>query len=71
MSFFSSFSQRATGDEQMDSPESDPDQLFRTLDQFHQINLLFSRVRGLLKRTILRDMTPGTSYHLLDLGAGS
>jgi len=71
MTFFRTFEHRATESEQMDLQDSDESLLFNTLDQFHQINLLFSRVRGLLRRTILQDMQPGRSYHLLDLGAGA
>lgn len=71
MSFLASFNKRATADELMDQPDCDEQQLFRTLDQFHGINVLFSRVRGLLKRTLLADMQPGIEYHLLDLGAGA
>ena len=55
----------------MDLPDCDEGQLIRTLDQFHGINRLFSRVRGLLKKTILADMEPGRGYHLIDLGAGA
>lgn len=65
------FSTRATEDEEMDLPDCDPEKLARTLDQFHQINRLFSRVRTLLRQTILTDMQPGQSYHLVDLGAGA
>lgn len=55
----------------MDQPDCDPEQLFRTLDQFKGINILFSRVRKLLRQTVLKDMKPGTRYHLVDLGAGA
>lgn len=55
----------------MDQPDCDSDQLFRTLDQFEGINILFSRVRGLLRQTVLSDMEPGKKYHLVDLGAGA
>lgn len=68
---FSDFQSRAVDDEIMDLPDCDEAQLFRTLDQFHGINRLFSRVRGLLTRTILADMKPGTLRHLVDLGAGA
>lgn len=71
ITFFRSFRQRATGAERMDLPDCDEDQLFRTLDQFHGINVLFSRVRGLLKRNVLDDMQSGRAYHLVDLGAGA
>ena len=71
MNFFSSFHHRATDAELMDQPDCDEDQLFRTLDQFHGINVLFSRVRPLLRRTLLAEMTPGEPYHLIDLGAGA
>ena len=71
MSFFGKFKQRATDDELMDLPESDVQQLCRTLDQFRGINTLFSRVRPLLHQTILNDMQPGRTYHLVDLGAGA
>lgn len=69
--FHSSFRTRATGDELMDHPDCDEAQLFRTLDQFHGINRLFSRVRKLLTDTVLTDMQPDFSYHLVDLGAGA
>ncbi|MCC5844741.1 MAG: FAD-dependent monooxygenase [Verrucomicrobia bacterium] len=65
------FSRRATEAERMDSPDCDPAQLNRTLDQFHQINRLFSRARGLLTETVLADMQPGRAFHLVDLGAGA
>jgi len=55
----------------MDQADCDLDQLYRTLDQFTGINVLFSRVRGLLKQTVLKDMEPGRTYHLIDLGAGA
>ena len=55
----------------MDRPDCDPDKLNRTLGQFHHINRLFSRTRSLLKHTVLADMQPGQSYHLVDLGAGA
>jgi len=71
MSFFSSFQHRATDAELMDLPDCDEEQLFRTLDQFHGINVLFSQVRPLLRRTILDDMRPDDAYHLIDLGAGA
>lgn len=71
LTFFDSFKTRATGDELMDLPDCDEGQLIRTLDQFHGINRLFSRVRGLLNKTILADMEPGTPAHLIDLGAGA
>ncbi len=71
MNVFQTFKHRAEEEEQMDRPDSDAARLCRTLDQFHQINVLFSRVRGLLKRTLLQDMRPGEAYHLLDLGAGA
>lgn len=63
--------QRAQESELMDSLDSDEQKLFRTLDQFHGINRLFSRVRGLLHQTILAHMQPGHAYHLVDLGAGA
>ncbi|MEX2607598.1 MAG: methyltransferase domain-containing protein [Kiritimatiellia bacterium] len=69
--FFESFQTRATNDELMDLADCDEGQLFRTLDQFHGVNRLFSRVRGLLNKTILADMKPGTPAHLIDLGAGA
>jgi len=65
------FSHRAIEAEKMDSPDCDPDALKRTLDQFHQINRLFSRTRRLLKETVLADMESGRGYHLVDLGAGA
>jgi 2-polyprenyl-3-methyl-5-hydroxy-6-metoxy-1,4-benzoquinol methylase len=68
---FSDFRTRATEDELMDHPDCDGAQLFRTLDQFHGINRLFSRVRGLLARTVLADIRPGSPRHLIDLGAGA
>ncbi|MCC5847697.1 MAG: methyltransferase domain-containing protein [Verrucomicrobia bacterium] len=71
MSFFAQFQDRARDEEQMDHPDCDPTQLFRTLDQFHGINRCFSRARGLLRRTFLADMQPGRRYHLVDLGAGA
>lgn len=71
MNFFSSFDVRATEAECMDLPDCDESRLFHTLDQFHRINLLLSRVRGLLKKTVLKQMKPGTSYHLVDLRAGA
>jgi len=71
LAFFASFDRRADEEELMDLPDGDEAHLFRTLDQFHDINRLFSRVRGLLKRTVLADMRPGTQYHLVDLGAGA
>lgn len=71
MKFFDQFKHRATDAEQMDSLSSDESMLIRTLDQFHQINMLFSRVRGLLRQTILKELKPGHAYHLLDLGAGA
>ena len=71
MRFFSSFEHRATDQELMDLPDSDEAKLLNTLDQFHGINQVFSRVRSLLKRTILNEMKPGTAYHLVDLGAGA
>lgn len=71
MKFPSRFAERATEEELMDRPDCDERRLVRTLDQFHDINRLFSRVRGLLKRTVLADMVPGRDYRLLDLGAGA
>lgn len=71
MSFFGQFKRRATDDELMDLPGSDVKQLYRTLDQFRGINSLFSRVRPLLRQTLLADMQPGRQYHLVDLGAGA
>lgn len=68
---FADFHTRATENERMDLPDCDEAQLYRTLDQFHGINRLFSQVRGLLTRTILSDMQPATPYHLVDLGAGA
>lgn len=65
------FSLRARESELMDQPDCDPEKLTRTLDQFHQINRLFSRVRPLLRETVLTDMQPGQPYHLVDLGAGA
>ncbi len=62
---------RATDAELMDLPDSDEARLFRTLDQFASINLLFSRVRPLLRRHVLDRIPPGTPCHLVDLGAGA
>lgn len=69
--FFGGFRQRETGEEAMDLPDSDVDRLFRTLDQFGGVNRLFSRVRGLLRGTVLADMHRGRAFHLVDLGAGA
>jgi len=71
MTFFTQFKQRATDEELMDQPDCDLQHLYKTLDQFKGINILFSRVRGLLKQTVLADMQPGRDYHLVDLGAGA
>lgn len=71
MKILNQFRERATDAELMDLPESDVRQLRRTLDQFAGINILFSRVRPLLRQTILKDMQPGRAYHLVDLGAGA
>jgi ubiquinone/menaquinone biosynthesis C-methylase UbiE len=65
------FSKRSTDAELMDLPDADEARLFRTLDQFQHINRVFSQVRPLLRKTILRDMQPGTDYHMIDIGAGA
>ena len=65
--------ERAEAPELMDMPETDNRKLLNTLRQFRLTNLLFSRSRALLTRTLLADMrqAPGRAYTLLDLGAGS
>jgi len=64
------FSKRITTPELMDDPNCDEILLFRTLDQFRIVNRLFSRYQRLLTKTILQDMQPGRTYHLVDVGAG-
>ena len=66
-------STRANIPELMDDPHSDPRLLANTLGQFRLINLLFSPVRRLLKKQVLKSMmrAPQREHHLVDLGAGS
>jgi 2-polyprenyl-3-methyl-5-hydroxy-6-metoxy-1,4-benzoquinol methylase len=65
-------STRYDGPELMDAPDCDPEQLYRTLDQFGWMNVWVSRYRTCLKRWIVSDMEkdPSRAYHLVDLGAG-
>ncbi|SIQ28271.1 Methyltransferase domain-containing protein [Alkalispirochaeta americana] len=61
----------------MDDTLSDPTLLGRTLNQFSLINLLFSRMRGLVRQFILDDIIAsgphreGTPISVLDVGAGA
>jgi 2-polyprenyl-3-methyl-5-hydroxy-6-metoxy-1,4-benzoquinol methylase len=61
-----------TDKEIMDRADADPDQLHRTLRQFHWINFLFSASRPLLREHFFSMMIqdPTRSYTLLDVGAG-
>lgn len=65
------FSTRSTACEEMDLPDSDPQKLERTLTQFESINRVFSRVRPLLRCTVLADLRGRTSARLVDLGSGA
>ncbi len=69
---FPDFSRRANLIEKMDRPDCPEDQLFRTLDQFEQVNRLFSRYRTLLNHYLLADMAqnPAHPHRMVDLGAG-
>lgn len=66
--------ERSTAPEIMDDPGSDPELLERTLGQLVLVNRLLSRMRGLLRRHLLRDMAergePGRTWSVLDVGAG-
>lgn len=64
---------RATVPELMDSPESDPRELARTLRLFGLVNRTAARVRYVLKKNVIRVMqqAPDRQYHLIDLGAGA
>jgi 2-polyprenyl-3-methyl-5-hydroxy-6-metoxy-1,4-benzoquinol methylase len=57
----------------MDDPGSDLHILEETLRQFALVNLLFTRIRYLLRRHILREIykRPDRTYHVADLGAGA
>lgn len=67
---FPDLSTRADIDELMDISDCDTDYLLRTVKQFAVINRMVSAYRRLLNRYLLNDMTPGTTYHVVDLGAG-
>ena len=71
--FTADLRRRHDGDELMDDPGSDREQLHRTLQQFALLNRWFARYRTLLSRWVLADMlqAPQRQYHLLDLGAGA
>ena len=61
-----------TDKEIMDRADADPEQLHRTLRQFHWINYLFSASRTLLREHFFSMMVqdPTRRYTLLDVGAG-
>ena len=67
---FPDFSQRWTGQEEMDSPTCDEARLLRTVDQFASINFWVSRYRYILRRWILAGLASGETAHLIDFGAG-
>lgn len=69
--WFPDLSKRSKLPELMDRPDSDSDKLFKTLDHFEAINILFSRTRNLL-RLILKDCIDNhlTSITILDIGSG-
>jgi 2-polyprenyl-3-methyl-5-hydroxy-6-metoxy-1,4-benzoquinol methylase len=70
--FFPDLRERSKASELMDSPSGEERRLRNTLRQLSLINLLFTRSRALLKRSLLADMrrAPQRAYTLLDLGAG-
>jgi 2-polyprenyl-3-methyl-5-hydroxy-6-metoxy-1,4-benzoquinol methylase len=71
--FFPQLRLRNTTDKElMDRADADPDQLHRTLRQFHWINFLFSASRTLLRDHFFSMMLqdPTRRYTLLDVGAG-
>lgn len=64
---------RACVTERMDDPDSDVHMLEETLRQFALVNLLFTRIRYLLRRQVLRvtHNRPDRPYQVADLGAGA
>lgn len=66
------WSRRAVLTEEMERPDCHEDKLILTLRHFAALNLLISRYRSLLTRTVLADMrrTPGCERVLADIGAG-
>lgn len=64
---------RACVIERMDDPGSDLRMLENTLRQFALINLLFTRIRTLLRHHVLNAMRhqPHRPYRVVDLGAGA
>lgn len=73
MPILPSMRRRSESRELMDDPKSDPVLLENTLRQFASINLLLTRIRGLIKQFILSEMkqAPERTYTVLDLGAGA
>jgi 2-polyprenyl-3-methyl-5-hydroxy-6-metoxy-1,4-benzoquinol methylase len=71
--WFPDLSLRSDQEEAMEEETADPIALRHTLRQFHAINLLFSRIRGLTRRYIFRDIGRRRlrKVRLLDLGAGA
>ncbi|MDG5815346.1 methyltransferase domain-containing protein [Chitinispirillales bacterium ANBcel5] len=61
---------RSQEPEIMDSKSCDTKQLIKTLQQFKLVNLLFSRVRYLLKQSVLSDLEKVKEASLLDMGCG-
>ncbi len=69
--WFPDLSKRSRSPELMDSLDSDREKLFKTLDHFKVINILFSQTRNLLRR-IVKDCIDNhlTAVTILDIGSG-
>lgn len=67
----SPFAIRSSEPELMDDPACDEAVLFKTLTHFKLINMLFSRMRTLLRTLLLPDMQRETrEYTIIDAGCG-